>query len=280
MSYCTVQQVYDKAGITETEVSKTRVKDAILDAEADVDKFTYTTYWKTEFSGTASSGTDATIVDSGESLQSNEYISDYVWITGGTGEGQLRTITSNDGTTLSISEDWDTNPDNTSTYKIIHTGTNPVVEEKRDGDGTAELFVSIYPIKTLKSVVVDDTTVTVSKIYVDKQTGRLRLGGSLDPEASYWSVKEFETNVINYWFGVDHIPRNIQRLTVVKAAITTLIAQQGSTHNIPSTISLPEGSLSVGQAYVNIGATITNLRKEESKLETGPGRVRRYHPVV
>lgn len=40
-------------------------------------------------------------------------------ITGGVGEGQVRSITTNTSSLLRISSDWDTTPDNTSTYAIL-----------------------------------------------------------------------------------------------------------------------------------------------------------------
>ena len=39
-------------------------------------------------------------------------------ITGGTGAGQARTVTSNTSTVLSVNTSWGTNPDNTSTFAI------------------------------------------------------------------------------------------------------------------------------------------------------------------
>lgn len=42
----------------------------------------------------------------------------YVWTTGGTGEGQVRRITSNTATQLVVAPTWATTPDNTSLYRI------------------------------------------------------------------------------------------------------------------------------------------------------------------
>jgi hypothetical protein len=68
--------------------------------------------------GTASSATSTTLVDSSKSWSTNRWANHRVVITGGTGIGQSRIIKSNTSDTLSISQSFKINPDNTSTYKI------------------------------------------------------------------------------------------------------------------------------------------------------------------
>ena len=68
-------------------------------------------------SGTATSATGTTIVDSGKSWTSSQWINYQVRITGGTGKGQVRTITASTGTTLTVAT-WTVTPDATSTYAI------------------------------------------------------------------------------------------------------------------------------------------------------------------
>jgi len=55
---------------------------------------------------------------------------------------------------------------------------------------------------------------------------------------------------------------------MVYAALKGLMAQAGGTHNIPSTYSLPEGSLTIGQAYINIKGAWDMLNKEKIDLES------------
>jgi hypothetical protein len=90
--------------------------------------------WETpqQASGTATAGTANTLEDltatfatAGSGL--DNYI---VYITGGTGIGQCRYITSNTATELTVDSNWDTNPNNTSQYEVVnfHYGypfTNP-----------------------------------------------------------------------------------------------------------------------------------------------------------
>lgn len=74
-------------------------------------------YFKTFASGTASSGTGTTLVCSGKTWTASQWINSQVRITGGTGAGQIRTITGNTADTLTVAT-WTTNPDATSTFVI------------------------------------------------------------------------------------------------------------------------------------------------------------------
>lgn len=71
----------------------------------------------TKSSGTATSATSTTITDSGKSWTSDEYKSFFVRLTGGTGAGQSRVISSNTSDTLTIPT-WDTNPSTDTTYEV------------------------------------------------------------------------------------------------------------------------------------------------------------------
>lgn len=68
--------------------------------------------------GTASSATGTTLVDSTKSWTIDAYIGAWVTITGGTGYGQQRQVTDNDATTLTVGVAWDITPDATSTYRL------------------------------------------------------------------------------------------------------------------------------------------------------------------
>jgi hypothetical protein len=67
--------------------------------------------------GTATSGTATTIVRSTAAWTPSQWINYQVRITAGTGAGQIRTITANDATSLTVAT-WTTNPDATSQYSI------------------------------------------------------------------------------------------------------------------------------------------------------------------
>ena len=67
--------------------------------------------------GTATSATTTTLVNSAKTWQTNQWTNYQVRITGGMGAGQVRTISSNTGTALTVPT-WSTTPDATSVYCI------------------------------------------------------------------------------------------------------------------------------------------------------------------
>ena len=66
----------------------------------------------------ATSATNLTIVDSTKSWTTNQFVDKFVVLVGGTGIGQIRKITSNDGTTITIDYPWYTTPDATTTFRV------------------------------------------------------------------------------------------------------------------------------------------------------------------
>lgn len=68
--------------------------------------------------GTATGGTGTTLQDTAKSWADDSQIGKFIIITGGRGIGQLRKITDNTGTELTVGTSWATNPDATSEYKI------------------------------------------------------------------------------------------------------------------------------------------------------------------
>jgi len=71
-------------------------------------------------SGTSTGGnTSSTLKDTGKSWTSDTWKSFQVYIHEGKGEGQLRNISGNGSTQLTITPNWDVTPDDTSKYMII-----------------------------------------------------------------------------------------------------------------------------------------------------------------
>jgi len=248
--YCSTDDVYRVAGITSTEISTANITQFILEAEERVDRLTNTTFWTVEDSGTADAGAgNDELDDATKSWTADAYINEYVWIYSGTGSGQIRKITDNTTTKLTVESDWDTNPDATSLYRISHTGKDPhKSSELYDGDDTDTLFITKYPLILLESATSNSTTITPSNIYQYELTGKLVL--SSDAEVSTWTSSKAQKTTLSYYYGVYPLPLEVKRLTEVYAALSTLQAQMGGTHNIPSTYSLPEGSVTIGQAYI------------------------------
>lgn len=104
MAYTTATDVLRLSGITTNEVSEANIKEFIKDAEIEVDKYTYTTYWSVEDSGTATAGANSALTDSGKSWTVNDYDDGqyFIWIYGGTGINQVEKIESNTATILTI----------------------------------------------------------------------------------------------------------------------------------------------------------------------------------
>jgi hypothetical protein len=69
-------------------------------------------------SGTATAGASTTLTNSAKTWATNQWANYQIRITGGTGQGQIRTIASNTGTAITVSAAWTTNPDATSVYVI------------------------------------------------------------------------------------------------------------------------------------------------------------------
>ena len=69
----------------------------------------------------ATSGGNLTITDSTKSWTPDAFIGKFIVLVGGTGIGQVRKITDNDATTLTIGYAWYTNPDATTTFRIYDT---------------------------------------------------------------------------------------------------------------------------------------------------------------
>jgi len=69
----------------------------------------------------ATSGATLSITDSTKSWTPHAYIGKFVVIVGGTGVGQVRKITENDATSLTIGFAWTINPDATTTFRIYDT---------------------------------------------------------------------------------------------------------------------------------------------------------------
>lgn len=77
--------------------------------------------------GTASSGSSSTLVDNTKGWGIDVWKNYTVSITAGAGAGETKTITGNTSDTLSVSDDWDETPNNTSKYRIDGRNSNAIV---------------------------------------------------------------------------------------------------------------------------------------------------------
>jgi len=265
MSYCSSDDVYAATKLSNTVVPATSVTAMIMAAEKVADLKTFTTYHALKDSGTTSSSDSLELTDSTKTWTTDAYENMYVWIFGGTGATQFRKIASNSGTVLTLERAWETNPDNTSTYRIVYSASDPNVSELMDGTGTSTLFVDYYPLINVESLTIDGSSVTTSSLYVYKNSGKMMLSDTSE-QRYFLGWKPQQVN-LSYWYGVFPLPEEVKRFTILQASLSTLAAQIGGTYATPSTYTLPEVSLSIGQAYVNIRETFNSLLKEAQMLE-------------
>jgi hypothetical protein len=73
--------------------------------------------YKSFATGTATSATATTLVNSAKTWTPSQWINSQIRIVSGTGAGQIRTITANDATSVTVAT-WTTTPDATSVYSI------------------------------------------------------------------------------------------------------------------------------------------------------------------
>lgn len=69
-------------------------------------------------SGTATSGAATTLTDTSKTWTTNQWTGGTITLTGGTGSGQTRTISSNTATAITVSPAWTTNPAAGTTYTV------------------------------------------------------------------------------------------------------------------------------------------------------------------
>jgi len=257
-------------------ISDTNILSFIFDAEQEIEDIYKTRFGSLEQSGTATSGTTTTLVDSGatfvtetipgsETPPSPEFYSGYILeITSGTNSGEFREIILPiTDTSLTVSQTFTSAIDATSVYEVRKFGYKDV---DVDGSGIDTQFLRFQPLINLNNVTVNGTVVTISKIFQYKESGRLLLGD--DAEVSIFETEDPQDINFRYIFGTA-LTRTIKRLCVLMAGIKTLVSQVAGTYEDFSTVSMPGGvSASKGQPYVNIQSAVTSLQKEANEIIT------------
>lgn len=111
-------KVYDYATNTWTSLSNTGLPASLgADGKLVATPSIVDNAFKSFATGTATSATATTLVQTGKTWTASQWVNFQVRITGGTGAGQIRTITANTADTLTVAT-WTTTPDATSTYAI------------------------------------------------------------------------------------------------------------------------------------------------------------------
>ena len=122
-------------------------------------------------SGTSTDDTNTTLkfYDTGQAWTINEHASSYLWITGGTGSDQIRTIASNTATYLVPSVAFTTVPDDTSTYEIWENYPPYPWDYQYDLPSDFLRFAKTYPLHELFEIdgavlKTNQTAVTINYI--------------------------------------------------------------------------------------------------------------------
>lgn len=264
MPYCTATDAFRVTGLESSggPVSSADFTTHIVYAQEEVDRRCQTKFLAIEDSGTASSATDSTLVDSTKSWTADEYNNDYVvYITGGTGSGQIRKIIDTATNTLTIDEDWDTNPDATSTYHIYQ---NTIEEYTDDGNGYDYMFPRNYPLFKVISLSIGGTSVSTSNIYTYTDIGKIKLKNSA--EVSWFDDTTPQSVTLKYAYGVYPMPKIITEYTAIIAGMRGLTQQIGGTYNDVTSYSLPELQASKGEPFTNIREALQRLKNREEML--------------
>jgi len=144
-------RVYDYATNTWTTLSQTGLPASLgTDGKLIATPSIVDGDFKNFATGTATSATGTTLTQTGKTWTASQWINSQVRITGGTGAGQIRTITANTADTLTVAT-WTTTPDATSTYAIegndnflYYIGNNAVTMYRYDI--TANTWSTLSPI--------------------------------------------------------------------------------------------------------------------------------------
>lgn len=103
--------------------------------------------WPVSDAGGASGGGTNTLTDIAKAWTTNAFAGFTIELVGGTGAGQSRTVSSNTATVITVSSNWTTQPDNSTSYQVLRApgaGTTYIVH-----DGPAE--GTGYQIRSLAS---------------------------------------------------------------------------------------------------------------------------------
>jgi len=205
----------------------------------------YTSY----VTGTATAGAASTMDDTTKAWTVGQYIARAVRITGGTGVGQVRLITANTATQLTISGTWTTIPDITSTYVIesrgnVNTDAEFVVRCSLDNWASG----SNQPLLTKRAVGQYSYQLYIST------TGTIGLGWTADGATSLVftsSVAPF-LNGTTYWIRV--------RRTASTGAWTVDYAADQATEPTSWTAlssgTGTAGNMWLGTSTINIGSSL------------------------
>jgi len=270
-AYVTTTEVYRTAGISSNEISVVDVTNQIAVAETIVCRMTKNIYWKSNLvNQSVTSAANSSVTQTGAGWTVNDFAGQYIEVVSNLGVVQIRQILSNTSDTITVDRNWSVNPTNTSTFKVFYVpgDFSPYKDEVYDGSGLNYQFLPYYPVNSVESldIVYPSSTISVtpSKLYVYPKTGKIQFMSTAETQRF---DKTYPQQVsVAYWYGVDTLPYDVKRLVELKASMQVLSQQMGGTFDDPSSITLPEATVTVGQAYINIRSTLESLKEEYDEL--------------
>lgn len=154
-------------------------------------------------SGTATAGGSDTLTDSGSGWEVDEFAGMYVKIYEGTGIGQVRTIESNTSEILTVTEDWDENPDTDSKF-YVYENRDSFSHEIDDTSGNKKRALIAWEHD--KGFPTKNEPLIIYKLGGDKTTASSSVNtqDALDEDYIEWGVKYLmsdltDSNVIDDW---------------------------------------------------------------------------------
>jgi hypothetical protein len=137
------------------------------------------TEFKSFATGTATAGTANTLSNSAKNWTANQWTNYQLRITGGTGAGQIRTVSSNTATAITVSSNWATNPDATSTYSL-------------EGNDDFLYLMGNGAVAMYRYSIVGNTWSTLSPVAARAAAPGLGAGGSWihSVSASDWTAED------------------------------------------------------------------------------------------
>ena len=278
--YVEILDVRNAIAVTSTAIPDAIITQSIEWAEDEIDRLTNTTYYPVNDSGTTTTGAATKITDTSQTWTVDEWIGYAVYIYSGTGSGQIREITDNDATSVTVAT-WTTTPDTTSKYYITYTNKK---SEVYDGNNKNFMYLRFQPLVQLDALTVDDTSVTTSTVYKYKDTGKIQL--STDSEVTLFTPDTTSTHKqiveITYWYGVTaetrrygtpKLPGNITRLCAIIAGLKAISYQLGGSYNNPQSFTLPDFTGNIPPAYTQFKGVIDNFTNEiDRSIEKMTGR--------
>lgn len=151
--------------------------------------------------GTATNATASTFVDTKVKDSDDNWKGGILEILSGTGIGQLRDVTgfTQSSSTFTVSPDWATTPDTTSTYRVVKSFSSKILQSFK------KIETMLYNKGQRDSLILESSQIEIPLIYLTIHFIALDLMDSVDDKwdliaKSYWEKfqKSFDTLTLDY----------------------------------------------------------------------------------